>query len=367
VRAAGDKSLPASPLSPTPLPAHPSRPVVRTRARHDRRRSIWLAAAALTTGGVFALIWFSNDPAAQPQPQPQSNTLSTQVTPRTSDKPLSLEIVDDKAPAIPAAPESQIRYFGYATAGPPRVIPEIARYTNVVLVRDWVDHSNDVIVAAQQAGLPMVLCLNNNEMAERGDKLEKVLSRREDTVLAVCWFNPYSARHTAADVGSFGRQLKRDHPKVQYWVAELAKPRGQTEFGFIPPVVDALVIMGVAHSTPDQVHTTADECLPGWAEKAAGRPLLWHWVSGTRGSQGGVVPTTSRGTLRACLDVARRHNLAGVIFDRYGQPSWQERVPIDSRPEMVAGIRRMAAELGLDKDEPGAAPTQLNEGAGGSR
>ena len=114
------------------------------------------------------------------------------------------------------------------------------------------------------------------------------------------------------------------------------------------------------------VRTRADECLPGWAEKAAGRPLLWYWVSGTRGSQGGVVPTTSPGTFRACLDAARRHNLAGVIFDRYGQPSWQERVPIDSRPEMVAGIRRMAGELGFDKDEPGAASKQPNQGAGGS-
>ena len=367
LRVAGDNSLSESPPLPAaPLPVHPASPLLRARARPNWRRSpgVWLAAAALAASGIIALVWFSNTPTAVPQ----SNTISTKGTPRTPDKPLPLDAADDKEPAAPATRDPQIRYFGYATAGPPGVIGEIARYTNVVLVRDWVDHSNEVIVAAQQAGLPMVLCLNNNEMAERGDKLEKVLSRRADAVLAVCWFNPYAAGHTRADVASFGRQLKRDHPQVQYWVAELAKPPGQIEVGSVPPVVDVLVIIGVARQQRQTwCAPHADECLPGWAEKAAGRPLLWYWVSGMRGSQGGVVPTTERGTFRACLDAARRHNLAGVIFDRYGQPPWQERVPIDSRPEMVAGIRRMAGELGLDKDEPGAASKQPNQGAGGSR
>lgn len=331
------------------------------RGPRNRKPSpiVWLVPAAMAVVAVIVLSrsWSSPPTASTPVHATASRNLATTIEATApSDDPdenasgKGIAALGDSTPKAPTTPEPavargpQIRYFGYATAGPAGILANIAPYTNVVFIRDWLDHSNEVIVAAQKAGLPMVLCLNNKEMTEGAAKLDTVLSRRADAVLAVCWFNPYAAGHSPSDVANAGRRLKQAHPQVQFWVAELAKPSGQTEVGFVPGVVDALVILGVADSSGEMVRTRADDCLPRWMEKAGGRPVLWFWLSGVRGSQGGVVSTTEPGTFRACLDAARRHQLAGVIFDRYGQPPWQERIPIDARPELVDEIRQLSRE-----------------------
>jgi hypothetical protein len=238
------------------------------------------------------------------------------------------------------------------------VIEEIAPYTNVVFIRDWVDRSNELIVTAEEAGLPIVLCVQGKEVTEKAGQLRRVLTRRTDAILAVCWVFPYHAGFKSGDVVNVGRRIKQEHPGVQYWLASMDRAIDQPEPNHVPSIVDAVVVVEPLDYTPQAVTAKADEYLPAWHKLAAGRPIIWYWLSGVPGSKGGIVPTTAPGTFRACLDAARRHKLAGLAFDRYGDPKGQERVPIDSRPELVEEIRGIAGELGLDASS--GAPPRAN-------
>lgn len=304
-----------------------------------RRRSPgaygWAAAAVAAVAAIAALVWFLGQPpdkvSRQTELTANVNRIETQIEPQEP----------------PPVADSPIRYFGYATQGPGSVVAEIAPYTNVVFLRDWVDQRVGVLGAARQAGLPMVLCLQGKEPTEAAGKLRTILDFGSDPVLAVCWFNPSLGGYKTSDVGGFGRRLKSAHPKVQFWVAEI--DRRSSELGSVPPVVDALVIMNIVDTTAEAVHAKADACLADWKAKAAGRPLIWYWLPGGPRQREGLVPATRLGTLRACLEVARRHQLAGLVFDRYGKVEGQERIPIETRPELVEELRQISRELGFEK------------------
>ena len=65
------------------------------------------------------------------------------------------------------------------------------------------------------------------------------------------------------------------------------------------------------------------------------------------------------GTFRACVDVARKYRLAGVVFDRYGDINDRELAPIESRRELESEIRELARELGFDRDYVEPRPIEI--------
>jgi hypothetical protein len=255
---------------------------------------------------------------------------------------------ESPAPNSTSTSAPSIRYFGYASGGPNPVMREIAPYTNIVFVWNWINQPNGVLFAAEEAKLPMVLCVNGKEMTERADRLKAVLQRHSEPVLAVCWLFPYANGFKHTDVINVGTRIKQEHPNVQFWVGQPDRMPAPPENDLIPTVVDGIVIIGLGDLTPERVKTKADEFRPGWLEKAWGRPIIWYWFASARGNKAGVVPRVEQGTFRAYLEVARRYKLAGLIFDCYGQPPGQDRVPLETRPELVEEIRQISHELGFD-------------------
>jgi hypothetical protein len=154
-------------------------------------------------------------------------------------------------------------------------------------------------------------------------------------------------------VSGFGRRLKQNRPGVQYWIAVRDVPQGDSAHSPVPPEVDGVVVVEVLYASPEAVRAKADQVLPGWKQRAGERPLIWCWSSATRGEKG-LVSRVSPGTFRACLEMVRKHGLAGLIFDRYGDARDQPLEPIDKRPELVQEIRQLAGELGLDRQPQGA-------------
>jgi hypothetical protein len=350
-----------------------------------RRQRSWFATAAWTCGAcavaAMALVLWQASQSASPsvasgnadssqtgQVQPvrpaQSAAVSTTIA--KPDGPLvDLQEPNDagdetlrEAPPVsvpsalplvpPLASRPRIRYFGYGFIGPPRRVPDFAPYTNMVLVRDWLDRGPAAIAAARDAGLPVVLNVSLKEPERLAKSLPPILDRFGDQILAVCWFAPYRSGYTPQNVAGFGRRLKQNHPKLQYWIAVGDVPRGDYAESPVPPEVDAIVVIETFDVSPEAVRAKADDVLPGWRQRAGERPLLLCWTSATRGAKG-LVPRVLPGTFRACAEMVHKHQLDGLLFDRYGDPKDQELEPIDSRPELVQEIRQLAAELGFQR------------------
>jgi hypothetical protein len=194
--------------------------------------------------------------------------------------------------------------------------------------------------------MSIVLGVQGKEVQKLAPLLERVVSRHGKAIVAICWIEPYHAGYKPADVTNVGNRLKRGNPAIQYWVAAIDLSPDREGPEEMPPVIDVLVIHENLDDTPELVQAKADRILPSWQQKAAGRPIVWCWGSRTRHPKG-LVPTTAKGTFRACVDVARRYQLAGVIFDRWGDPKGQERMPINSRDFLAEELRELGGELGL--------------------
>lgn len=324
-------------------------------------RGKWLVGGGLAAAmAVAVLIWqgSTRPRAARPAVSQSVIVSGNPASARTQAKlpPMPAAVADARQDMPPRAdPDPSIRWFGYATAGPPKVMSEIAPYTNVVFIRDWVDRSNDAIVAAEEAGLPIVLCMMGKEMNKGAKQLEKVLSRRDDSVLAVCWMRPYFFGFKPADVENAARRIKEAHPTVQFWLALADTPMGASEGFPLPRGVDVLVVLEMADHMPSSVAAKGDAVLPGWRQRSNGKPIVWCWSLISKHPKG-MVPATEPGTFRACLELARRHKLSGLVFERYGDPKGQDKVPLNRRPELVEEIRQIAGELGLDTAPAEAAP-----------
>lgn len=339
------------------LPSISTEPATVRPAIHRKKtqRLPWLLGALLAAAAVAAITWFSRpEPPAKRQP---SELVAGNI-----------EVGRPATAVLPSAAESSIRYFGYATAGPGTVIDEFAPYTNVVFVRDWVEHPSGVLMNARRAGLPMVLCLQGKEMVDGTERLKGVLQRGAEPILAICWLFPYMGDTKPSEVIRVGRRLKQEHPGVQYWIACADKAFDAFASDIVPRNVDALVVAGLADTTPKLVAAKAEECFPHWIEQARGRPIIWLWLSNSRFTKAGQAPATSPGTFRAYLEQARRYKLAGLVFDSYGKPEWQQRPALESRPELIDEIRQISRELGFDRaNSPGVPIHSMNEPAVSAR
>jgi formylglycine-generating enzyme required for sulfatase activity len=256
------------------------------------------------------------------------------------------------AAKLPDGPSgSPIRWLGYVLYGSPEVLGQISSYTNIVLVSDRLNRAEDLISAAKSAGLKVIFSFLSEKEPRRAieDRLRPVLGKHRDILAGVCWEEPYwDSNYPPSEVAAFGQWLKREFPGCQYWCSNVERPRGKPETLPVPDEVDVLIVNLYFSTTADKVRRKTDENLPDWLSKAHGRPVLLRWLD-WEDSPPGSVPHCESGTMRACLEAAKRHGLAGLIFDHYGSeyPHKGGYVGIDSNSVLVQEIQDFARELGF--------------------
>jgi hypothetical protein len=257
--------------------------------------------------------------------------------------------------------------LGYTVLGPPeKCVNEIASYTNIVFDISWMTGSGEgLIEASRKAGLKVVMLVNNRDAFK---KLGMEMARRNrDVVFAVSWIFP----DTVSDVATFGKDLKQELSGIEYWV------QGYPDSDFpVPEEVD-VVALDFSGVTPDQVSQNGDRTVSRWKEKANGRPLLLNWTCWSEKPTGSV-PACQPGTMRACADLVKKHELCGVCFYNYGigaEESDTNHVPVglQIRPDLVAEIKGFSDKWGVAQrravptpNQPSAAltpqPKSLTEG-----
>src|SRR5262249_40908966 len=99
-----------------------------------------------------------------------------------------------------------------------------------------------------------------------------------------------------------------------------------------------------------------NDAMPNWLKKSAGRPVLLRWVSKVTNSTEATL-TCVPGTFLACADLAKKYQLQGLIFDQYGvrDDGWSP--GIETNPDLVVEINRIANEFGVRVGGIGAAST----------
>jgi predicted Ser/Thr protein kinase len=258
-----------------------------------------------------------------------------------------------RAAAIPPArlpdgpPGSPLRYLGYVINGPPEAVPEVARYTNLAAIGIGNDRCEALLAAAERAALRVLLGFGGQNRPEAEGRLAPLIRAHRGAVAGVYWVNPYhDGDYTPDDVAAFSRWLKREFPGLQFWAAFPDKLGDREEPLPVPGEVDAIVVVEMNDADPEAVRRKADDCLPGWKAKAGRRPVLLAWHPGLPDLPG-LVPRCAPGTMRALVEAAKRHGLAGVNFGPYGTGAEGGTVGLESREALVEEVRQLARELGF--------------------
>lgn len=267
------------------------------------------------------------------------------------------------AKAAAPARKSSIRWLGYTVRNhPTKSIAEIAEYTNIVFDHGWPTYGDELIKAARMAELRVVLMFHDKAEKELFLKQGMVMARNnQDVVQAVCWSDPYGSGFQAGDLITFRRTLEERIPGMQlwatFWASFWADAPAKAKLFPVPPCVDVLLIELGGVNLPHQVRATASTAFPYWREKASGRPVLLYW-SGWLYRPQSLVHFTDPGTMYTCAQCAEEHGLAGVIFDDYGTETEDRRqrtnpdgwvVGLQTRPQLVAEIKRIAHDVGVGK------------------
>ena len=69
--------------------------------------------------------------------------------------------------------------------------------------------------------------------------------------------------------------------------------------------------------TPEGAERKARDVLPGWVQKANGRPLLLQWCACAR-KPPGLIPGCKPGTMLKLADLLEQYKLSGLVLGHYG-------------------------------------------------
>ncbi len=245
----------------------------------------------------------------------------------------------------------KFKWFGYSVFKP-SAIAEIAGYSNLVWLRDWVrDENRDQSArAARQSGIKLVLEIPDKQgWKDIKDVAIPFISKNADVILGVAWSCPSYNGWTLEQLAEDARNVKSDFPRIQCWDECVEKPRGRYDTEPVPAEIDVIVVDDYFSTKPGAVRQRAFDDLPGWISKANGRPVLLEWLNWTGGKTPGLVPDTSPDTIRMCANVAKEYNLAGLVFYYYGDAPerGQSNVGIETNPPLVEEIKAIARESGF--------------------
>lgn len=206
-------------------------------------------------------------------------------------------------------------------------IPELASYTNVLLVDILNENINEIIKVAQKNNLPIVATFRTKVRKNIEVHIDSIIQQYPNAILGVCWNTPYWDDNSQAGynaVKQFGIWLKKKHPGLQYWASFVERPRGKPQEQKVPPEVDVININDYFNPTPQGLRNKCQENLPDWLEKAEGRPVILRWCNWDNAD--GLVYKTEPDTIEMCRKIAEEYKLAGVVFEHYGDSESDDRV-----------------------------------------
>ena len=149
---------------------------------------------------------------------------------------------------------------------------------NLLLDGGWPRYGDKLIQRARKSRLKLVIQFDHHQVALAETEGISLAKANRDVVIALAWDRPYYDGATADDLSRFGQKLHREVPRLQFWATFVEKPRGHYQANPVPPAVDVLVVTQWFDGTPEAVERKAMDVLPGWIQKANGRPLLYTVV-----------------------------------------------------------------------------------------
>ncbi|MBN1456773.1 MAG: hypothetical protein JW912_02860 [Sedimentisphaerales bacterium] len=208
--------------------------------------------------------------------------------------------------------------FGQADVGD---IAKLAEHTNVLLVDVLDKNVNEIVKAAKENKLGVVLIFETKKRKNIEKRIDGIIQKYPDAVLGVSWETPYwddNSKSSYEAVKQFGMWLNEKHAGLEYWASFVERPRGKVQTQKIPPEVDVISVNDYFDPTPHAVRTKCLDNLPHWLNNIAeGRRVVLRWCNPGQGD--GLVSKTEPGAMDMCRKVAEEYRLAGVIFSRYGE------------------------------------------------
>ncbi|MBX3399006.1 MAG: SUMF1/EgtB/PvdO family nonheme iron enzyme [Gemmataceae bacterium] len=263
---------------------------------------------------------------------------------------ISLKALTTKLPATfaklrPAVNGSTVQFFGTGFLPQADFVTGPEAYANVLMMGVSTD-SQTFIDAARRASRTVVLLFQGKSREGIESSLYPILEKNRDTVAGVFWSLPYANGYDPAAVASFGRDLKQKFPGLTYLVSFVEKPNGKHETKPVPEEVDVVVVTNYFDKTPANVQAKTDDCLPVWAAKAGGRPIYLLWTNWDNNATG-IVPSTQPGTFRACLEAAKKHRIAGILFHALYSGTTQGMKSIDANPPLYQELVEVGRAIGF--------------------
>jgi len=272
----------------------------------------------------------------------------------------------DSHPA-PMLDQAAPRWLGYDLGDEelPRVLSEVAPYTNLAIVRGWgkMGPEDALFGEARRHGVKVVLGVPPKSIQEYSTHGLDLWKANRDVVIGGMLIHP----DASFDLAAWGRKLKQAAADAQLWLI-----RGKSESDSpVPEEVDVLVPCLYGFDSPTKVQEFSEKGLPEHLKRVEGRRTVLAWNS-WQSSHSGVVPECQAGTFRAVAHAVQENKLAGAFFVSYGR--FGNCIGIQSRPELVAEIKEIAGEWRIapgatagssgNDDEKGPHPSPLPKGEG---
>lgn len=233
-------------------------------------------------------------------------------------------------------------WLGHCIETEPEIISHFVKEANCVLDQGWPKYDDELIKEAREKGVHVILVFTTENVSKARRKGIELAEENPDVVVAMCWESPYYDKATPNDLSQFAKELKEAVPGIQFWGQFVEKPRGKLQTLSIPPEVDIVVVASYFVENGPKMEAKANKALPGWMEKAEGRPVLLYWCPWTK-QPPGLVMQCSPGTMKACASAARKYDLSGLILGHYGE-RWKH-AGIEERPQLQEEIEDVARKL----------------------
>ena len=224
------------------------------------------------------------------------------------------------SPGMPFAPapqrSSSKHWLGFMVGTDPETVWPLEA-GNLLFDAGWQEYGDKLIQRARGSKLKLALLFNHKQVAlaeTRGIALAKA---NQDVVIALAWTGAYFNGETPGDLSRFGQKLHKEVPRLQFWATFVEKPRGHYETNPVPPAVDVIVVDQYFDGTPEGAERKARDVLPGWVQKANGRPLLLQWCACAR-KPPGLIPGCKPGTMLKLADLLEQYKLSGLVLGHYG-------------------------------------------------
>jgi hypothetical protein len=172
-----------------------------------------------------------------------------------------------------------------------------------------------------------------------------VIQKYRPAIAAVYWADTGEVGYSRGQVNEFGRALKQKFPGMQLWVSYFNASPNVPGFE-IAEEVDLVILTGLTGDSPQSVRARTDEVLAAWTQKAGSRPIVLGWLAHT-GPPPGLAPKCPPGTLRAWVEAAQKHRLAGTIFASYDDGAGGGALGLRTRPDLIDEMKKCSEELGL--------------------